>query len=231
MGSEERKMRTLFSSIDLIEEISEKTSLAYPTIFNIVNGLKNKHEIVKNPPYFIYEASRIIKAIELDEMVRGLQYEVSDEKFNFEIFKPYLDHNKKNIEPTPNRCIYDHIVYDSEIEKKFANKADNDQQIVCFLKLPQSYFIETPAGKYNPDFGIVIKKKRIREENESEYYFVIETKGTNDLNDKKALTENEIYKIRCAIKHFEALGIETETEPKIEYIAPIKEYETFKKRL
>ena len=44
------------------------------------------------------------------------------------------------------------------------------------------------------------------------------------MDDRKSLTENEIYKIKCAIKHFEALGIET----KVNYLAPIKDYDTFK---
>jgi type III restriction enzyme len=227
IGTEERKMKTLFSNLDLIEEISEKTSLAYPTVFKIVKELKNRHEIAKNPPYFIYEAARKIRTIELDEMVRGLEYSVNGERFDLEQFKPYInDIYTDKIEPAPNRGVYDHIIYDSDIEKNFVNKADNDPEIVCFLKLPKFYIIETPAGQYTPDFGIVIKKRQIREQSESEYYFVIETKGTDELDDKKALTESQIYKIKCAVKHFEALGIES----KIDYIAPVKEYETFKKR-
>jgi len=73
----------------------------------------------------------------------------------------------------------------------------------------------------------VLKRKRIREDAGSEYFFVIETKGTNDVEDRKSLTRDEAYKIKCAVKHFEALGIET----KINYIAPIKEYSTFKTRV
>jgi len=87
--------------------------------------------------------------------------------------------------------------------------------------------IKTPVGDYNPDFGLVLKKRKIREESGSEYYFVIETKGTNNIDDRKTLTENEIYRIKCAVKHFEALGIEA----KINYLAPIKEYESFKSKI
>ena len=52
--------------------------------------------------------------------------------------------------------------------------------------------------------------------------FVIETKGTNDINDKKALTESEKYKIKCAYKHFKTLGVE------VQYKAPVKDYSYFK---
>ena len=95
------------------------------------------------------------------------------------------------------------------------------------MKLPSFYTIKTPDGPYNPDFGLVLKKRKIRDDKISEYYFVIETKGTNDINDRKSLTENEIYKIKCAVKHFEALGIEA----KVNFAAPIKEFGTFKNKV
>lgn len=74
---------------------------------------------------------------------------------------------------------------------------------------------------------MVLKRRKIRDKTSSEYYFVIETKGTNDINDRKALTENEIYRIKCAMKHFDALGIES----KVNYIASVKEFETFKSKI
>jgi type III restriction enzyme len=67
-----------------------------------------------------------------------------------------------------------------------------------------------------------MKRKSLKDGNESEFYFVIETKGTNDINDKKALKESEVYKIRCAMQHFKSLGLE------VQYKAPVKEYIYFK---
>jgi type III restriction enzyme len=226
MGKEKRKLKTVFTPLDLIEEISENTSLAYPTVFKIFKNLKNYNEIIKNPPRFLQEAINRIKNIELDEMLRVVEYKVNNEKFDIEKFEKYIIKNTERIQPTPHNGIYDHIVYDSDIEKEFAKNADNDTEVICFLKLPDFYTIKTPIGEYNPDFGIVLKKRKLREEDTDEYYFVIETKGTNDINDKKSLTDSEIYKIKCAIKHFKALGIEA----KIDYVAPVKEYEEFKNR-
>jgi type III restriction enzyme len=51
---------------------------------------------------------------------------------------------------------------------------------------------------------------------------VIETKGTNDINDKKALKESEKYKIDCAMVHFKSLVLE------VHYKAPVKDYKYFK---
>lgn len=224
--TQNKTVATAFSSIDLIEELSENTALAYPTVFKIVQGFKNKKEILKNPPRFLQEAVQKIRYIELDEMLRALDYRTTGQTFDINQFEQLVVKNTDKIVPTPNRGIYDHIIWDSEHEQNFAREADNDTEIVCFLKLPSFYVIKTPAGEYNPDFGLVLKKKKLREESGNEYYFVIETKGTNSLDDRKSLTENEIYKIKCAVKHFEALGIEA----KVNYLAPIKEYSTFKNK-
>jgi len=94
--------------------------------------------------------------------------------------------------------------------------------VICFLKLPFFYQIPTPIGNYNPDFGIVMKRKQLRNGKESEFYFVIETKKTEDINDKKALKESEVYKINCAMKHFATLGVE------IQHKTPVKEDSFFK---
>ena len=81
-------------------------------------------------------------------------------------------------------------------------------------------------GPYNPDFGVVLRRKRLRDAKEAEFYFVVETKGTNELADKKALRESEVYKIKCALKHFDALGVDAH----VNYDAPVKEYSVFKTR-
>lgn len=224
--SEAKSTKIEYAQIDIIEEISENTSLAYPTTFKIIDGIENYEEIIKNPPRFIQEAIKRIKNIELNEMLRALEYKVIDAYYDISQFPKSEKRNTNNIQPTPKKGIYDKIVWDSNIEQCFASDADNDPELVCFLKLPYFYEIKTPVGNYTPDFGIVIRKQDIRNNKRTEYNFVIETKGTNDINDRKSLSEDEIYKIKCAVKHFEALGIET----KINYIAPIKEYTKFKSK-
>ena len=119
------------------------------------------------------------------------------------------------------------MLVDSDPERKFPIGAEDNTEVVCFLKLPNWYRIPVPnvfnsEGWYEPDFGIVMKRKELKNGNEREFYFVIETKSTNNINDRKALTESEIFKIKCAIKHFEALGIEAQ------YKAPVSDFAYFK---
>lgn len=230
LGSETAKMRASFAPLDIIEEISENTALSYSTLFRIFHGLRNHGEIIKNPVKFVQKASLAIKNIELDEMLRGLKYTVNGEKFNLADFEDYITTFADTLQDTPNRGLYEKIIYDSEYERDFAGRVDNDPDIVCFLKLPRFYKIPIPGmtDGYSPDFGVVIRsKKGIRTTSEEELYFVIEIKGTDNIDDKKALTENEIFKIKCAVKHFEALGIDA----KIDYRGPVKEYKSFKDKV
>jgi type III restriction enzyme len=221
-GSEHIIQKTTFTPLDVIEELSENTGVSYNTLFKIVNRLSNLDQMVKNPPRFIHEASVIIRDVELDEMIRGLDYQITGETYPFDFNDFVKNISNTGYVDTPHKGVFDKMLVDSDVERNFSLDADRDAEVVCFLKLPSWYKIKTPIGNYEPDFGLVMKRKSLKTGDENEFYFVIETKGTNDINDKKALTESEVYKIRCAMKHFEKLGLE------VKYKAPIKEYSYFK---
>ncbi|QMU63355.1 MAG: DEAD/DEAH box helicase [Flavobacteriaceae bacterium] len=220
-GKENYKLKAHFSALDLAEEISENTGLSYITTIKIIEET-NLENFAKNPPQFIHQASALIKNIELEEMLRGLDYHLTDETFPFEFNDFVKQVDDSQYRDTPNRGFYNRMLTDSNIERSFALGADVDDEIICFMKLPAYYKIPTPIGNYNPDFGIVMKRKSLRDGKENEFYFVIEIKGTNDINDKKSLKESEIYKIECAVKHFTTLGVE------VQYKAPVKDYQYFK---
>ena len=225
-GTESIKLKAKFTPLDLLEELSENTGLSYNTLFKIVGKITNYAEWIKNPPRYIHEAAFIIRNIELDEMMRGLDYHLTGESFPFD-FNDYVRRIDKNtVMDTPIKGVYDKFVADSNStpERHFSLAAERDHEVICFLKLPSSYKIKTPIGNYEPDFGLVMKRKNLKDGLESEFYFVIETKATDDIHDKKSLTESEIYKINCALKHFTTLGVE------VHYKAPIKHYQTFKEQ-
>lgn len=69
------------------------------------------------------------------------------------------------------------------------------EQIKFYFKLPRWFTIETPLGKYNPDWAIIFNgDKRI--------YFVAETKASTS---EKDLRLKEKLRIKCGLKHFEEL--------------------------
>jgi type III restriction enzyme len=221
-GTDSRKQKARFIALDLVEQLSEDTGISFPTIFQIVKRITNLDQLTKNPPRYVYEAASIIRNIELDEMLRGLDYHLTGENFQFNFKEFVRSVSADAFVETPNRGVFDKMLVDSNAERNFSKAADIDPEVVCFLKLPAWYQIKTPIGYYEPDFGLVMKKKSLKNGIEDEYYFVIETKGTNDINDKKAMTESEVYKIGCAMKHFASLGVE------VHYKAPVKEFAYFK---
>jgi type III restriction enzyme len=96
-----------------------------------------------------------------------------------------------------DHSIYDYVVCDSEVERQFARQLDTREDIKLFVKLPRWFEIDTPVGKYNPDWAIL-------KEGDQTLYLVRETKGTKDF---LKLRTSEADKVRCGQRHFEALGV------------------------
>ena len=155
-------------------------------------------------------------------MLRSLSYHPTAESLPLTLLEPIVE-TYLPVEPTPERGVYDGVAFQSTPERSFTQAAEHDNEVVCFLKLPQTYEISTPVGMYRPDFGLVLKRRSLSTKTESEYYFVIETKSTNNLDDQKSLTDSERTKIKCALKHFDAIGIEAKLEYR-PFIAPVKDY-------
>ena len=231
------KVQAQYAPLDMIEEISEQAGLNYSTVLKVIKRI-DKSQLIKNPPKFTQAAIQILRAEVLASLLRKLEYTVTDETIPFD-FNAAIELSVANerVVNTPNKGVYDKMVIDSNLERDFAIDADShiQSEIVCFLKLPASYKIPIPKifnqdAHYEPDFGIVLKQKKRFEAAEENYYFVVEVKGTNTLNDKAALTEAEKFKIECAIRHFAALGITLKPEALSQqsYIAPIKTYDIFK---
>lgn len=231
VGRDVGKLRGRFSPVDLIEELSENTSLAYPTAMKIVAGIENPERVTRNPLKFLAETTALVRDIELDEMLRSLSYHPTGESIPLSEFEEVIE-TFLPVEPVKNRGVYDGVAYESEPERSFTRAADTDHEVVCFLKLPRCYEIPTPIGQfYRPDFGLVMKRKNLTTQAEADYFFVIETKSTNNLEDTASLTEDERLKIKCAMKHFDAIGIEAQLDYR-PYRAPVKDFRTdFKDKL
>ena len=69
------------------------------------------------------------------------------------------------------------------------------------MKLPNGFYINTPVGRYNPDWAISFKKGTVKH-----IYFVAETKGSMDTLQLKGM---ENSKIHCAREHFKAISSDT----------------------
>jgi type III restriction enzyme len=103
--------------------------------------------------------------------------------------------------------VYDHVVFESEIEKEFVNGLENRNDVKMYLKLPKWFTVNTPIGTYDPDWAIVLEPRDEygQPTGEQLLYLVRETKDTTDLDQ---LRPDEARKIRCGERHFKnALGV------------------------
>jgi type III restriction enzyme len=194
-----QKLTHLGGLPDIIAYIQRETELTRKTIVDILKASSRLEEFTINPQKFMDAVASIIK-LELHKiMIDGVQYnKIAGEEWAMREFQDheilsYL-HNRFEVK----KSVHDAIVYDSEIERRFAENLDNREDIKLFVKLPRWFQVETPVGFYNPDWAIV-------KEDDIKIYLVRETKGTKYF---EKLRNTEADKVRCGRKHFEALNVD-----------------------
>lgn len=211
------KQKVTYHGADVIEEISKRTSLSSAAVLKIAGKLNNYNELIKSPSRYIHKAAAIIHTIEMEEMLRGASFRFTgekhtDEKGKTEVEELFHDHiqrvDKNRIVGTPSKGVFDKMVASSEAERQLIAAAESDPKVICFFRFPSWYKIETPIGEYSPEFGLVMKWRDTNSKIESDHYFVVETRGSDDSDDKKRLKESGEYKLIFARQHFRFLGIE-----------------------
>lgn len=96
--------------------------------------------------------------------------------------------------PEGGTNLFDHVIYDSQVERDFAAQLENFSDKL-FTELPRRFRVRTPVGEYSTDWAIVY------DDNGTEgLYLVRETKGTTNLDD---LDWDEAMRIRFTRRHFE----------------------------
>lgn len=182
---------------DVVAYIQKETELTRRTIVDILVKSGKLNQFLLNPQKFMDAVAAVIGRELHKMMIDGIKYErISEEEWSMREFeeKEILSYLYNRLEVS--KSVYDAIVYDSEVERKFAEGLEAREDIKLFVKLPSWFKVETPVGTYNPDWAIV------KHEDET-IYLVRETKATRDY---EKLRNVEADKIRCGRRHFEALG-------------------------
>jgi type III restriction enzyme len=192
---------------DVLSGIQSKTQLTKSTVLEIVKKSGKLKDILVNPQQLMDESSRVINEALKRMMIDGIKYEkIADsfyemQRFENEELEGYLD---KLVEvKDQEKTLYDHIVVDSGIESQFARDLEAREDVKFYFKLPWWFKIDTPIGGYNPDWAVVF-------EGDKRIYFVVETKGTSNIEE---LSPSEKMKILCGKKHFEQFADVTFTAP------------------
>ncbi|MCK2033485.1 DEAD/DEAH box helicase family protein [Microbacterium sp. KSW4-4] len=206
LGTRSADLKGSYDLPDIITELQEATSLTRKTIVDILIGSERLGEFIGNPNDFIAMTKRALQSELAKIVVEGIQYEriagsvyelrelqrdgeEEKERFLDQMYK--VQHTQKTD--------FDYVVFDSDVERQFAELIDSREDIKLFMKLPAKFKIDTPVGPYNPDWAIIKQ-----EDGEDRIYMIRETKST--LDDSK-LRPAELAKIKSAERHFEAIGL------------------------
>lgn len=187
---------------DIVGELVQKSGLKRSTIARILHEIKPQtfEMYRKNPEEFIIRAGNIINEQKAIAVVEHITYHKLDQRYEASIFSERELRGRIDVNAIRSeKSLYDLVVVDSQgVEKRFAEQLEQQDIVEVYTKLPRGFYINTPLGKYNPDWAIVFREGAVRH-----IYFVAETKGSEDLTQLRAVEE---AKIRCAERHFASIS-------------------------
>ena len=200
--------------LELVRNISNNTKTPISFIVKIFNALSDDFKskmLCNNPEQAQKQISEIINNNLISMLKTNIKYDGINGTglsniFKIEKGKTYLDTGsvgkfQKDITGDFNlktKWVFEEVIeYDSDFELGIVEKDTDMDEIEIFGKLPRLN-IQTPLGKYNPDFCYAIKNI-----DGNKVFLVVEAKGYNLITD---VPEKEQIKIDFAKKYFEALN-------------------------
>lgn len=189
---------------DFVTQVQAKTGLSKSTVAQILLDSQRLGDAINNPQAFIDQVAEQINAVKRDLLVSGVEYLKLDgavyemRRFAADDLMEVFKNNVVAVEKK-DKTLFSHIVIDSNSgpERNFAEACENNDDVLFYIKLPAWFVIETPVGKYNPDWALIYK-------NYNNLYFVAETKGTVGAAgiNENMLRPLEQLKIECGKRHF-----------------------------
>lgn len=177
------------------------------TLWEILKRTENQQAALDNPPEFSKVVVEYIRKKIMHQLIDGIKYEKIGEIYEMRQFDCELESWKDCMVPA-SRSIYDHVIWDSEVEKEFVEGLERRDDIKLYVKLSAFFTVSTPIGDYNPDWAIVKEERDAYGEptgNEN-LYLVRETKSTTDSDELRLREERKIH---CGTRHFrDALGVD-----------------------
>ena len=199
---DEHKVATNSSvKYDLVGKLVEETGLTRKAVIQILTGIQPTvfNQFKNNPEEFIIQAGKLINNEKATAIIQHITYDVLDDKYDTDIFTDATIKGKLDVNAMKaDKHLFDHIIYDSTNERKFAQELDVASDVAVYVKLPDGFYISTPVGHYNPDWAIAFKEGTVKH-----IYFVAETKGSMDTLELRGI---EDAKIHCAREHFKAIS-------------------------
>ena len=188
---------------DLVGKIVADTGLTRKAVAAILAGIEKPvfEQFGDNPEEFIIRAANLINEQKATVIIEHITYDKLTTTYNTDIFtQPGLKKGKLGVNALESkRSLYDYVIYDSDTEHNLAVALESHpEEVEVYVKLPKGFYINTPVGKYNPDWAIAFYEGKVKH-----IYFVAETKGNMDTME---LRNMEIAKAHCAREHFRAIS-------------------------
>ena len=186
---------------DLIGRIVEGTKLTRKAVVAILRGIKPHifNQFAENPEEFIIKASDIINDEKATAIIQHITYNKLNAVYDTSIFtEPTMKGQLGMNAMKAQKHLYDYLIYDSAGERDFAAEMDTRTEVAIYVKLPHGFYINTPVGRYNPDWAIAFQEDAVKH-----IYFVAETKDSMSSMDLRPI---ERAKIDCAKKLFATIS-------------------------
>ncbi len=186
---------------DLIGKLVEETELTRKAVIQILKGIQPSvfNQFKDNPEEFIIKAAALINDEKATAIIEHITYDVMDDHYGTDVFTDPTIKGRLGVNAMKaKKHLYDHIVYDSSNEQKFATELDTNTNVAVYVKLPDGFYISTPVGHYNPDWAIAFYEGTVKH-----IYFVAETKGSMNSMQLRLIEESKIH---CAREHFKAIS-------------------------
>ncbi len=186
---------------DLVGKLVEETQLTRKTVVRILKGIQPSvfSQFKDNPEEFIIRAASLINDEKATAIIEHITYDVMDDHYGTDVFTDPTIKGRLGVNAMKaQKHLYDHIVYDSGNERKFAAELDTNADVAVYVKLPDGFYISTPVGRYNPDWAIAFYEGTVKH-----VYFVAETKGSMASMQLRLIEDSKIH---CAKEHFKAIS-------------------------
>jgi type III restriction enzyme len=203
---------------DILSVLADRTQLTRATIAHVLTTSGTLPQFSVNPQVYVDRVTTVLNATKSRFLAQGLVYELVDpsrpereRRYPLSLLEEadlsgYTGSGGNVVSDTNGEPIsfeskspYKHLVVDSGVERDFALRLKQRDDIKTFVKLPDAFVIPTPLGDYNPDWAVLAERPN------GSQYVVFETKSTADL---QLLRPVEKGKILAAQRHFERVRVD-----------------------
>jgi type III restriction enzyme len=186
---------------DVVTDLQDRTQMTRRSLVRILVDSGRLDDFKRNPQQFTTTVAEAINRRKRLAIIDGIKYErlgpehvYAQQLFRDEELTGYL----KNMLRETQKSVFEHVVYDSDTERTFAQELENTPGVKVYAKLPGWFEIGTPLGAYNPDWAVLVD-----DDAGERLYFVVETKGSMYGDDLRQL---ERAKMQCGKAHFEGIA-------------------------